>query len=107
MECSGRTLGPQVVLFSLTLYAIEDDVVLASVTLNKKECGTSSSFSACFVDDVNQFNTRLKTLVVDLEEGEHRMYGCNVSMNIAGRPEIIHWAIAASLRTSDYVDSSE
>ncbi|XP_076438587.1 uncharacterized protein LOC143277596 [Babylonia areolata] len=97
VECSGRTLGPQVELFSLSLYAIEQDVVLASVTVARNECGTSSSFSACFVDKADPFNTKLKTLVVDLKRGEERLYGCNVSLNTAGRPHIIHWAIAASL----------
>ncbi|XP_070184571.1 uncharacterized protein, partial [Littorina saxatilis] len=102
VECSGRTLGPQVTLFSLTLYAIEEDLVLASVTLyQREECGTSSSFSACFIDDADPFNTRLKTLVVDLDEGEERRFGCNVSMTTAGRPAIVHWAITAVLAKTD------
>ena len=106
VQCSGSSLGPNVELFSLTLYAIEDDEVLASVSLNKLECATSSSFSACFVDRLNPFNTTLHTLVVDLHPGQRRLYGCNVSMNTAGRPAIIHWAIAASLR-AEYGDPSE
>lgn len=97
VECSGRGLGANIELFSMTLYSIVGDVVLASVSLNKNECGTSSSFSACFIDNKDPFNTRLKTLVVDLKSDEERNYGCNISMKSGGRPAILNWAVSAKL----------
>nr|KAG5701996.1 hypothetical protein BaRGS_015731 [Batillaria attramentaria] len=98
VECSGEFLDPGTSVLSMSLYLVRNDTVLASVNVATGACLTAGyfssctidaadsrgSFSSCRIDEANSRRTRLAALVVDLEYGEERVYGCNVSVVESG-----------------------
>lgn len=93
VECTGHFLTPASDLFSLTLYSVRDNTIIAYANLRSSRCSTSSLYSACFLDPLNSRGARLVTLVHDLERDETRMYGCNVSSFQFGRVMLRSWRI--------------
>ena len=93
IECSGRELGPTVDVFGMTLYTTHDSRKLAYVNLKKNVCSTSGSYSACVIDRVNSHNSRIVTLLLDLQPLESRRVGCNITSFRAGEAHIVSWSI--------------
>lgn len=103
MTCAGDNFKADDKLLSMTLFTMSDDKVVASVNLADKSCMTSGAFSSCTVDDRDLSKTRLRTLVPDLQEGETRPYGCNVTVFVAGgRINIKSWSVSVR-RLSKYL----
>jgi hypothetical protein len=73
--------------------AQQNNSKLAYVNVNKKECVTSSTYSACFIDDANSRNSRIVTLIVGVEPGGFLKVGCNVTGFRAGEPHILSWSL--------------
>lgn len=84
MECTGNTLSPDTDVLSMALYRINNDNILAFVNLRKHECFTSESFILCEIDATDSRKSKLKALVLDLNETEKRSYGCNMSTIASG-----------------------
>ncbi|KAK7490328.1 hypothetical protein BaRGS_00018489 [Batillaria attramentaria] len=82
--CTGEWLSSEVNPILMVLFSWRQNQVIASVNLASKECLTARSFSSCRIDEANSRRTRLAALVVDLEYGEERVYGCNVSVVESG-----------------------
>ena len=94
VECSGQSLSSDVDVFLMTLFSLPLDHVIASVNLRNGKCITSRTFSSCAIDDKHSLSSKLKSLVVDMEEGEKRRVGCNVSGSQAeGRAVFFSWTI--------------
>ncbi|XP_025101716.1 uncharacterized protein LOC112568586 isoform X5 [Pomacea canaliculata] len=79
VECWGGTLQKDMNVFSLKIFTVSDNALLAYVKPSAKECITIKEYSSCFVDFADTRNSRLRTLVPDLDEDEMREYGCNVT----------------------------
>ena len=74
---------------SLTLRQSYEDKFLASVNLVNNECTTSDSFSSCELNKKDDRKTNVKTLVMDLREGEERMFLCDVNnLRSRGRSDV-------------------
>lgn len=94
MECSGASLTSDVDVFSLVIYTVSDDHVMASANVGREECSTSGSFSSCVFDPRDSRRTRLRVLVTDLSEAERRVYGCNVTVfRTGGRVKTVTWML--------------
>ena len=92
VECSGRSLEPEVKLLSLRMHSLADDRVIASLVVFSNTCVTRGDFSSCVIDTVDTHRSTLRLLVVDLEEGESRKYGCKVhTMDSFGNPATSTW----------------
>ena len=92
VECSGRSLGPEVKLLSLIMIRLADNKVIASLNVFSNTCVTLGDFSSCVVDTVNTHRSKLRILVFDLEEGESRKYGCKVhTVDSFGNPTTSTW----------------
>ena len=92
MECSGRSLGPEVKLLSLIMIRFADNKVIASLNVFSNTCVTLGDFSSCVVDTVDTHRSKLRILVFDLEEGESRKYSCKVhTMDSFGNPSTSTW----------------
>lgn len=90
--CTGQLLDPNVQLLSLKLFKLPGNVLLASANIMKHSCVTFGDYVSCYVDSENTHRSSVKTLVVDLEEGESRSYGCNVTtMNSLGYTKALTW----------------
>ncbi|KAK7490325.1 hypothetical protein BaRGS_00018486, partial [Batillaria attramentaria] len=97
VECSGETLPADHDLFSIALYQVSDNRVLAFVNLRKRECSTSHSYVACHIDDADSRKSKLRALVADLNEGESRAYGCNLtSLGSGGQAKLISWSLVVT-----------
>ncbi|KAL8563670.1 hypothetical protein ACOMHN_035404 [Nucella lapillus] len=97
VECSGEPLDFSVDILTMALFVHRSSQVLAFVNVNKNQCTTAQRFSACLIDQgaPSSRRTRLKTLVLDLGEGESRIYGCNMTVLHSGRTyaEGISWTV--------------
>ena len=99
VECKGTYLNPDVQLLSLKLFRITDSSLLASLNVFRNSCVTFGDFSSCFVDTVDTHKSSLRTLVVDLDEGESKAYGCNAStLNSLGYTQTLTWTILVTRR---------
>lgn len=79
VECWGGFLPAEVSVFSLRLFKGDDNKELAYVNPYTGECVTFHEFSSCRVDSSNTRNSRVRTLVADLEDGHSTVLGCNVT----------------------------
>ena len=84
VECQGGHLEGGVKVLSLKLYAASDNSVLAYLNTYSNECITYGEYSSCFIDLTDSRNSRLRVLLVDLESGESRRYGCKASIFRSG-----------------------
>ena len=92
--CSAETLDSSSVLLTMTLYSPshEKENVIASVSVVKNKCTTSTSFSSCLLDEHDSRKSKLVTLVTDLGVGESRSYGCTVGYETNGWTNTITWS---------------
>ena len=92
VECSGSGLTPNFDFLSMSLFTVRDDQSIAFVNFASKECSTFVGFSACIIQEKDSHKTHLKSLVLDLNPGQGRRYGCNVTVaNARGKTEILQW----------------
>lgn len=77
--CSGESLEAEVKILSLTMFKTSDNSVLVYANPLTNDCFTGVDFSSCLIDTIDKRNSRVRVLVYDLQEGETRQYGCNVS----------------------------
>ena len=93
VECSGTSLDADTTVSSMILYD-SSETIIASVNTLTGECMTQASFSSCLLHKADTRRTRLRTLAMDLEEGESRTYGCEVtSLRSGERAKIITWSL--------------
>lgn len=95
--CSPRVLSSSQPIFAMTLYTAADNRVLAYVNLKDNECSTSESYSACNIDKLDSHKTRLVTLVDDLDLGQTRSYGCNITSLRHGQNHVITWSLEVAV----------
>ena len=94
VECSGRSLEPEMKLLSLQIHRLSDSKALASLNIYLNACVTLGDFSSCLIDSVDTHNSRLMVLVDDLSEGERRGYGCTVvTVKSFGTPRTSNWTL--------------
>lgn len=94
VECSSERVETYFDVFTVSLFLLKNDKILAFVSPKSRECTTSSYFSACVVDSVNPRLSRVKTLLVDLPEGHTESFGCNVtSLNPQRRFVTTSWSL--------------
>lgn len=94
IQCSGENLPQDSDLMAMVLYEAISNNILAVANLRKMECSTSSKYVACQLDGTDTRKSKLKALVDDLDEGQSRVYGCNVSAFASGiRMEALSWSI--------------
>jgi hypothetical protein len=91
--CSGATLDPGTEVFYVTLDHFPSRDRIASVSVQKKACTTFTSFSACRIDDTNNRLSELRTLVMNMSEGEIRSFKCVVSYGHAGYARNAEWVL--------------
>ena len=63
----------------MTLRHAYENKFLASVNVMGRECATSDSFSSCELSGRSYSGTKLKTLVMGLDEGEERTLECELN----------------------------
>lgn len=101
VECSGSTLELGEQLFSLVVFTVDDNNVIAFA--NHLNCLMSKDFSLCVVDTGDSRKSLLRVLVSDLEEDEARLYGCNVTSFVpTGMARIRTWSVLVK-RDSEYL----
>lgn len=94
VECWGGNLETEVKVFSLTMFKGSDKTVLASVNHVSNECTAFGEFASCSISTPDTRKTVLRVLVLDLEEGESRAYGCNATyIKWAGHTATVSWSI--------------
>ena len=94
LECTGRSLKPEVKLLALQLYMLPDHELLASLNGYSNNCVTFGEYSSCVVDSTDTHKSRLRILVADLTEGESRRYKCTATtVDSYGLSKIITWNI--------------
>ena len=104
VECTTGNLKAEVSVFSLKMFTIPDNGLLAHANPVKGECVTFGQFSSCVVDSGNTRNSRLRVLVSDLGEGESRRYGCTAStFGPLGEYDAATWSLTVR-RNSEYCD---
>ena len=79
VECSAASLRPELKLFSLKMFSLSDNAVLATANAMTEECTTFTDYSSCYVDRKDSRKSKIRILVSDMEEGEVRRYGCRVN----------------------------
>ena len=84
VECNGETLDADASLLYMVLYSPANGQLIASVNVATGECLTSGRFSSCLLNKANFRQTKLRTLLVDLQPGESRGFGCNITGVEAG-----------------------
>ncbi|XP_025101726.1 uncharacterized protein LOC112568586 isoform X14 [Pomacea canaliculata] len=102
VECWGGVLGDEVRVFSLVLFRSLDHSVLAYVNPLANECFTYGEFASCSIVSGDTRKSKLRTLVADLEEGEGREYGCNVTSfkSVAHLPTVVTWSVMVRRKTT-------
>ena len=102
VECWAGVLEAEVKLLSLRLFRESDTFVLSSLNILTNNCVTFGDYSSCVIDSSDTHKSRLSVLIVDLEEGENRRYGCLAStISAIGQPETDTWSVLVS-RKSKY-----
>ena len=79
VECSAAKVKTELRVFSLKMFSIPDNTVLATANPMVNECVTFADYSSCSIDKTDTRNSKLRVLVSDLREGEVRRYGCRVN----------------------------
>lgn len=96
VQCAGENLDSDIDILTLALFTAEDNELLAFVNMKTEECLAKGQFCSCHIDKKNSRQTKVKTLVLDLEVGESRLYGCNVTGLKSGtRWQVMSWTISA------------
>ncbi|KAK7490329.1 hypothetical protein BaRGS_00018490, partial [Batillaria attramentaria] len=99
IECSGAPLPTGSSLYALVLFEKSSDKVLSLADFSKKQCTTSENFVSCNMDETDFKKSTLRALVVNLAEGESRVYGCNASiLTPGGRFSVISWSLTVHQR---------
>lgn len=97
VQCSGSALPSDWDLFSMVLYQVKHERVIALANLRKRECYTSENFASCDLYESEVKKSTLKVLIVDLMDSESREYGCNLTSLLAGgRTVVLSWSISVS-----------
>lgn len=108
VTCSGNALPSNVELMSMAMFKVIykensgtfEYKVLASLNFGMVKCFTSDTFSSCEITDKNSRSTTLKTLILDLDEGNTRTYACNVTVfEPGGATRIVTWRKTAFARS--------
>ncbi|KAL8600369.1 hypothetical protein ACOMHN_052786 [Nucella lapillus] len=89
IQCSGTAISPDLDLLSISLFRARDDQTIAFVNFASEECSTFVGFSACVFEEKDSHRTHVKALVQDLEPGQIRRYGCNVTAALKGKTLIL------------------
>ena len=79
IECQIGSYNAEVNVFSLKLFRLPSNIVLAHANPVKNECQTFGEYSSCRIDIRDTRKSTLNILVSDLKEGESRRYGCTAS----------------------------
>ena len=94
VACTGKTLPTGSSLYALVLYEKKHDRITAIADFSKKQCFTSGRYASCDLDAADPKQSLLRSLDLDLAEGQSRTYGCNASfMTSAGRFRVFSWSI--------------
>ena len=102
VECSAAEVRTELRVFSLKMFSLPDNIVLATANPMVNECVTFRDFSSCSIDRVDTRHSKLRVLVSDMEEGEVRRYGCRVnSFDSFGDTVTSTWSISVE-RESEY-----
>ena len=92
VQCSGRSLKPEVKLLSLQLYKLPEEEMLASLNVFSNTCVTMGDYSSCVVNTSDTHVSTLRTLVTDMREGERRQYKCTANaVDSYGLPKFLTW----------------
>ena len=103
VECTGRSLKPEVKLLALQLYRLPENVPLASLNVISNSCVTLGEYSYCAINSADTHRSRLRLLVYDLDEGEGREYKCTANtLNSFGNSKIFSWKIPVRRRKSKW-----
>jgi hypothetical protein len=96
VECSGATLPQEVeLLTSLTLFRPSDNNVYVYLNSYKQECKTFHDYSSCSFVESDSKKSSVRTLLVDLREGETVLVSCNVStLQGFGHSPKITWTVS-------------
>ena len=102
IECTTGNLKAEVNVFSLKLFTVPENGMLAHANPVKNECVTFEEYSSCEIDSSDTRNSRLRVLVSDLREGERRKYGCTASsFGPFGETNVARWSLVVK-RNSEY-----
>ncbi|KAK7490330.1 hypothetical protein BaRGS_00018491 [Batillaria attramentaria] len=93
VDCSGEGHDPDASIFFMVLYRSPGNIV-ASLNVATEECLTNDAFSSCIIDRKNSRKSRLRTLVVDLDEGQQKWFACNVTGVVSvARTKVMSWKL--------------
>lgn len=94
VECTGRSLKPEVKLIALQLYSLPSNRLLASMNVISNECVTWGDYSLCRVNKTKTHKSKIKLLVADLNDGESREYKCTANTyDSYGFSKVFTWTI--------------
>lgn len=92
VDCWGGRLNSDVKLISLQIFKLPESTLLASLNVYTNNCMTYGDFSSCVIDQTDIHKSRVRVLVHDLEEGEHREYGCTATtVTPQGSAVVTNW----------------
>ena len=84
VECSSSVLDSNTNLRDIVLYSVANNEALASLDVKSKQCFTRVGYVSCLFDRFWSSRTVLRALVVDLQFGESRLFGCNLTSSPSG-----------------------
>ena len=94
VECLAAILRPELKLFSLKMFSVDNNVVLATANAMTEECVTFTEYSSCYVDRTDSRKSKIRVLVSDMKEGEMKQFGCRVnSFDSLGDTITTTWSI--------------
>ena len=93
VTCTGSPLPPDTHVFALALFSLPGHRKLAYVNVASEECSTTDVYTACVIDRQDSRRSRLVALVCDLQEGDWRLYGCNVTGFRSGDTFVTSWSL--------------
>jgi hypothetical protein len=71
--------------------------ILAVANLKQGSCTTSKAFVSCRLDRGDARRSSVRALLSDLDEGEMREYGCNLtSLDTMGQTRVVTWSVVVS-----------
>ena len=79
VECLPAVKETDVKLLSVSLYSMPGKSVLVLLNVLTNSCLTHGEFSSCVMDSRDWREWKVRVLVADLEEGESRTFGCEVT----------------------------
>lgn len=95
VQCRGDALPPDSSLLLMTVYGMSTHPALALLNMATRHCSTAHAFVSCHVHDSEPRRSHVTVLVTDLQEGESRKYGCNVtSVSAGGQVQTTAWAVS-------------